>query len=547
MFARVLIANRAEIAVRVARTCRELGVGVVAVYSDADSRSRHRDAADEAVHLPGVAPADTYGNVAAIVDAARLTAADAVHPGYGFLAESPDLANAVVEAGLAWVGPPPEALSAVGDKVVARRMARRAGIAVVPGTLEPLGSVDELRAFGAEHGYPLAVKAAGGGGGRGLKVASDADEVSEAFASARREARAYFGSADVYVERYLESPKHLEVQVLAPEPDDALWLGVRDCSLQRGHQKLVEETPVVDGARSDDMGAAAVALCKECGYSNAGTVEMLVDRDGSFYFLEMNARLQVEHTVTEEVFGIDLVACQLRIAAGEPLGFSQGDLEPRGHAIECRINAEDPGRGWAPSPGVIRGYSEPGGPGVRVDSGYAAGDEVPEAYDSLVAKLVAWGATREEARRRMLRALDEMRVDGVATTIPAHKLLLGDEEFVAGSHDTTTVRRCAALDRLATGGRSAADVRLWHPTMAESVTRALTEMGGGQVIAPMQGTILDVRVTPGQRVDAGDVVVVLEAMKMETPLVAPVAGMIAALHAAEGDTTEPGRILATIE
>ncbi len=353
MFAKILIANRGEIAVRIARTCRELGIGAVAVHSDVDANARHVRVADEAVHLPGVAPNETYLKVEAVLEAAISTGAEAIHPGYGFLSENADFADAVAAAGLVWVGPPGDAIRAVGDKVSARRIAQGANVPLVPGTLEPVEDPELILEFGATHGYPLAIKAAGGGGGRGLRVARSADEVVDAFETARRESEAYFSSSDVYVERYLEAPKHLEVQLLAPNPSQALWLGVRDCSLQRRHQKLVEETPPpLFADRMADMGAAAVALSKACGYVNAGTVEMLVDSDGSFYFLEVNSRLQVEHTVTEEVLGLDLVACQLRIASGESLDIDQAGVEARlrGHSIECRINAEDPTRGFLQPP-----------------------------------------------------------------------------------------------------------------------------------------------------------------------------------------------------
>jgi acetyl-CoA/propionyl-CoA carboxylase biotin carboxyl carrier protein len=545
VFERILIANRGEIAVRIARTCREIGIDSVAVYSDADASSRHRAVAAEAMRLPGITPADTYLNADAIIAAAHASGAQAIHPGYGFLSESADFAEAVIASGLVWVGPPPEVARAVGDKITARGIAAGAGVPVVPGLMTSVQSADEVALFGDEHGYPVAVKAAGGGGGRGLKIARAAGEVADALASARREAQAYFGSRDVYVERYLESPKHVEVQILAPAPGDAMSLGVRDCSLQRRHQKLVEETPPPGGAPVDEMGEAAVALAKACGYVNAGTIEMLLDRDESFYFLEVNARLQVEHTVTEEVLGIDLVACQLRIAAGEHLGFTQGDLEARGHAIECRINAEDPAAGFAPSPGVIRDYAEPAGTGVRVDSGYAAGDVVPEAYDSLLAKLVTWGSTREQARRRMLRALAEMRVVGVATTIPAHRLLIDSAEFRAGTHTTTSVERSGVLEALGhvllVDGRPA---RLWNPAMAASA--GAMSGGGGHLVAPMQGIILSLLVADGEEVEAGQAVALLEAMKMETTLVAPRSGR-ARLTVAPGDATAAGDVVARIE
>ena len=564
MFEKVLIANRGEIAVRIARTCRELGVSSVAVFSDADDGARHVTACDEAFRLPGVSPADTYLNVEALIETAIRSRAEAVHPGYGFLSENAAFAEAVTEAGLAWVGPPPAVTRAVGDKIEARRIAESAGVPVVPGLTEPVEDLEAVRAFGAAHGYPLAIKAAGGGGGRGLKVAHSETELEDAFTSARREALAYFGSSAVYVERYLESPKHMEVQILALSPDEALWLGVRDCSLQRRHQKLIEETPPPRFAeRVPEMGQAAVTLSKACGYVNAGTVEMLVDTRGDFYFLEVNARLQVEHTVTEEVLGIDLVACQLKIASGEDLGFGQADLTSRGWAMECRVNAEDPARGFVPAPGVIAKYTEPDGLGVRVDSGYGAGDEVPAAYDSLVAKVVTWGRDREQARRRMLRALQEMEIEGVATTIPAHLALLNEPSFVEGSHSTTTVE-AGGLRSLQAGDSSAGEgaaeeaggfllvegspVRLWNRAMARSAAHAVRGgMSGGEVVAPMHGTILEVLVEAGQEVSAGDPVVVLEAMKMETSVTAATSGTVKEVLVAAGETAGAGQVVAIIE
>jgi acetyl-CoA/propionyl-CoA carboxylase biotin carboxyl carrier protein len=558
MFSKILVANRGEIAVRIARTCRELGVRYVAVHSDVDAKARHVIVADQAVHLPGVAPTDTYLNVDAILDAARDTGAEAIHPGYGFLSENADFAEAVIDAGLVWIGPPPSATRAIGDKIRARNIAESAGVPIVPGTLEPVQNVDEIVAFGDEHGYPLAIKAAGGGGGRGLKVARDRDDAASAFESARREASAYFSNDEVFIERYLENPKHLEVQLLAPNADEALWLGVRDCSLQRRHQKLVEETPPPRFAdRVADMGQAAVSLSKACGYVNAGTVELLVDTDGSFFFLEVNARLQVEHTVTEEVLGIDLVACQLRIASGEPLGFTQDDVEARGHAIECRINAEDPTRDFIPTPGTLESFVEPNGLGVRVDSGYATGDVIPDAYDSLLAKLVTWGKDRDEARTRMLRCLDEFEIEGVSSTIPAHKILLQLDEFVAGTHTTKTVESgvldeleaAAAADEeanvLLVGGRA---VRLWSPAMAASASAAVSGgLGAGEIAAPMQGTILKVLVEPGQSVEPGDAIVILEAMKMETTLAATTSGVVNSISVAPGDTVPAGHVVAVVE
>jgi acetyl-CoA/propionyl-CoA carboxylase biotin carboxyl carrier protein len=574
MFDRILIANRGEIAVRVTRTCHDLGVEVVAVHSDVDAKARHVALADQAVHLLGVTPTETYLNLDAVVQAAVDTGAEAVHPGYGFLSERADAAEAVVAAGLVWIGPPPDALRATGDKVRARRLAESAGVNGVPGTLDPISSVDEVVAFGQEHGWPVAIKASGGGGGRGLKVAAGPDEVADALDSAVREARAYFGSDEVYLERYLGRPKHVEVQVLAPAPGRTMWLGARECSLQRRHQKLVEETPPAAFLELvPEMGSAAARVADACGYLNAGTVEFLVDPNAArFYFLEVNARLQVEHTITEAVTGVDLVAAQLRIASGEEVGFGQDDLEPgaahapRGHAIECRINAEDPSRGFLPTPGRITRYREPGGPGVRVDSGFGEGDEVPGAYDSLVAKLVVWGATRAEARRRTLRALDEFEIQGIRTTIPAHRVLLELPEFVDGTYSTRTVEE-GALDELArTGGDSqgqptadgqaavvlvaGSPARLWNPAIAASVSGGSRGIGGasaGSVVAPMHGTVIKVLVADGGEVQAGEPVAVLETMKMETHVSAGMAGTVRAVHVQPGSVVEAGQLVATIE
>ena len=407
--------------------------------------------------------------------------------------------------------------------------------------------------FGEQHGYPLAIKAAGGGGGRGLKIVHGPDEVQSAFESARREAEAYFGSTEVFVELFLENPKHLEVQFLSPSESESLWLGVRDCSLQRRHQKLIEETPPpVHRDIVPMMGEAAVALAKACGYVNAGTAEFLVDSDGSFYFLEVNARLQVEHTVTEEVLGLDLVECQLLIAADGSPGLSQANLTPRGHSIECRINAEDPARDFVPTPGLVTRYSEPEGPGVRVDSGYGEGDEVPSAYDSLVAKVVVTADDRERAIARMLAALEAMRIEGISTTIPAHLLLLVDESFVDGTHTTRTVETSGVLDPLVSPGLGVLiverrPVKLWHKGMAASAAAAVGAVGSGELTAPMQGTILKVLVATGDRVATGDPLVVLEAMKMETTISAPRDGTVTSIGIEAGETAVAGQLLAVVE
>ncbi len=457
MFSKVLIANRGEIAVRIARTCHDLGMDVIAIHSDVDSSARHVAVADHAIHLPGVSPVETYLNVGAIVGAARKAGAEAVHPGYGFLSERADVAKAVADAGMVWIGPPPEALEASGDKLQARKLAESAGVAAVPGTLEPVSGPEAALAFGQEHGYPIAIKAAGGGGGRGLKVAESANDVASALESAAREAKAYFGFGDVYLERYLPRPKHIEVQILASSDGKALWLGARDCSLQRRHQKLVEETPPPKFRDvTPAMGEAAVAVANACGYVNAGTVEFLVDEDGRFYFLEINARLQVEHTITEEVTGLDLVACQLRIAAGEDLGFTASDLTdggrfaPRGHAIECRITAEDAANDFAPSVGTVETYVAPGGPGVRVDSHLYAGYSVPPYYDSLLGKIIAWGRDRDEAAARMERALTETVITGVPQTVSFLRSIVADDQFRAATYDTGFVSRVVARQLVAT-------------------------------------------------------------------------------------------------
>ncbi len=558
MFDKVLIANRGEIAVRIARTCRRLGVSTVAVYSDADVRAKHVEACDEGVHLPGVASSETYLNVDALLAAARDMGAEAIHPGYGFLAENAGFAEAVTDSGLVWIGPPADAMRKVGDKISARRLAQEAGTPVLPGLADAIEDAALIVDFGNDVGYPLAIKAAGGGGGRGLKVVHGPDEVGQAFHAARREAESYFGSSEVFVERYLEAPKHLEVQLLSLSESDSLWLGVRDCSLQRRHQKLVEETPPpLHRDIAPLMGEAAVALAKACEYVNAGTAEFLVDSDGSFYFLEVNARLQVEHTVTEEVLGVDLVECQLQVASGESPGLSQADLSQGGrgqggHAIECRINAEDPARDFVPTPGLITRYAEPSGPGVRVDSGYAEGDEVPSAYDSLVAKLVVTADDREGAIARMLSALDAMKLEGISTTIPAHLLLLVDESFVDGTHTTRTVETSSVLNPLTEPGHGVLlidghPVKLWHEGMAPSAAAAVGATGSGELTAPMQGTILKVLVAEGDHVAAGDPLVVLEAMKMETTIAAPKDGTVTVIGVEQGSTTGAGQVLVVIE
>ncbi len=583
MFQKVLIANRAEIAVRVIRTCRELGIATVAVYSELDRDALHVRLADEAYPLGGQTAAESYLNTAAILDALERSGADAVHPGYGFFSENADFARAISSTGVTFIGPSPEAIEIMGDKISSRRAAEAAGVSGVPGRTEPITDPREVAEFGAAVGWPVAIKAAFGGGGRGMKVVSSPDEVAEAVESAQREAQSYFGRPEIYVERYLEWPRHIEMQVLADAHGRALWLGERDCSPQRRHQKLVEESPAAEFP--DDvrraMGEAAVTVAKACGYVNAGTVEFLYE-GGEFYFLEMNTRLQVEHPVTEMVTGLDLVEWQLRVASGEPIGFSQDEVQRNGHAIEVRINAEDPAGGrFVPSPGTITALRAPGGPGVRLDAGYEAGDTVSQYYDNLVAKLIVWGTDREAARRRMLRALDETVITGIATTIPADVAILTHPDFIAGRHSTRWVEDrvdLSALTATPPDGAEAAEggeprvlrevtaevdgrryqVRLWVPDVSaggggrsgarpHKPRAAVAGSGSGTVSVPMQGTIVKVLVSPGDSVDVGQTVCVLEAMKMENAITAEKAGTVKEVKVAAGDSVGPGDVIAVIE
>jgi len=586
-FSKVLVANRGEIAIRVFRTLRELGVGCVAVYSEPDRGARHVAFADEAYLVGGGAPSESYLAGERIVDAAQRAGAEAIHPGYGFLAENAGFARLVADAGLTWIGPPPEAIEAMGSKIAARERMKAAGVPIVPGTTEPLTSAEGLVALGDELGWPLAIKASAGGGGKGLKVVRSPEEAERAFESARREGEAYFSDATVYIERYLEDPRHVEVQVLADAHGNVIHLGERDCTIQRRHQKLIEETPspAVDEALRARIGQIAVDAARAVGYRSAGTIEGLLSREGEYFFLEMNTRIQVEHTVTELVTGLDLVAEQVRIAAGEPLALTQEEVVLHGHAIECRINAEDVKAGFLPAPGTITAYAEPSGPGVRVDSGVAAGSEISPLYDPMIAKLCVHGRDREHARRRMLRALDEFVIEGVQSLLGFHRALLAHPCFVEGgtchgivesqelaeqaeelSHRTTTVAPAAdgagAAARMRPrstsveldGRRYEVTVLRPEPPWAELARRRRDRRGGAgaggaaqdAVVSPMQGTVLSVEVADGDEVEAGRVLCVVEAMKMENEVQAHRAGVVRDLTVTAGGPVASGQVICTI-
>ena len=577
MFTKLLIANRGEIAVRVIRACRDLGISPVAVYSELDADAFHVELADDAYNIgPGPAFA-SYLDIASVIEAARRSGAQAVHPGYGFLAENAEFALAVTNAGMAWVGPEASVIAAMGDKTSARRAAAEAGVESVPGTLEPVRQDSEVEAFCNQHGFPIAIKAAAGGGGKGFRVVRSTRDITEAVAGAAREAEAYFSSADVYIERYLERPRHIEVQVLGDASGAILSFPERDCSLQRRHQKLLEESPspaLEDEVRQAIM-KAATKVSKQVGYRNAGTCEFLLDRDGkTFYFLEMNTRLQVEHPVTELVCGIDLVTAQILVAAGEPLGFGQDDIALSGHAIECRINAEDPALNFMPAPGVISSYREPGGPGIRVDSGARAGAAVPGAYDPLIAKLIAHGPTRSQAIARLSRAVNEFHIGGIKTTLAWHRLALTDERFLTGDYDTATVEHDMELGAPSlvdsTGGeldgplvrrfgveidgkrfsvvareRSSGDGRLSKRPRPQT-GRHVGSHASDVLKAPMQGTIIKLLVAAGDEVKAGEAVCLLEAMKMENSILTHRDGIVGELRVAEGQSVQPGAVIAVI-
>ncbi|MFB6304570.1 MAG: acetyl-CoA carboxylase biotin carboxylase subunit [Haloferacaceae archaeon] len=603
MFSKVLVANRGEIAVRVMRACEELGVRTVAVYSDADKHAGHVRYADEAYNVGPARAADSYLDGEAVLDAARRAGADAIHPGYGFLAENADFAERVTESEVTWVGPSPDAMERLGEKTKARSAMRAADVPVVPGTTEPAESAEEVAETAAEFGYPVAIKAEGGGGGRGLKVVREESEVEEQFEAAKREGEAYFDNPSVYVEKYLERPRHIEVQILADSHGNVRHLGERDCTLQRRHQKVIEEAPST--ALSDDLreriGEAARRGIAETDYTNAGTVEFLVE-DGEFFFLEVNTRIQVEHTATEAITGIDIVKWQLRVADGEEITFSQDDVEFSGHAVEYRINAENPAEDFAPATGTLETYDPPGGIGVRVDDAVRQGDEIGGDYDSMIAKLIVWGSDREECLARSERALAEYDVEGFHTVIPFHRLMLTDQTFLAGEHFTRyldeeldperidraveTWGPAAAGEAAETEGEAGGEVTereftvevngkrfdvaleergappvpsvdvegsaggggRSRPPQATEESEEMAVTGGGETIdAEMQGTILSVDVAEGDEVSAGDVVCVLEAMKMENDVVAERGGTVAEVRVAEGDSVDMGDTLIVLE
>ena len=589
MFSKVLIANRGEIAVRVIRACREMGITSVAVYSDLDRDALHVRLADEAYALGGQTAAESYIDADKVLDVIQRSGAEAVHPGYGFFSENSDFAKRITDMGVAFIGPPPAAIDVMGDKISARLAAEKVGVHGVPGTTDIITDPSQVAAFGDEYGYPIAIKAAYGGGGRGMKVVAGPDEVVAALESAQRESLAYFGRDECYMERYLTGPRHVEVQVMCDSHGNAVYLGTRDCSAQRRHQKLIEEAPAagIPAHIIAEMGEAAVAVAKGCDYVNAGTVEFLY-QDESFYYLEMNTRLQVEHPVTELVTETDLVELQLRVAAGEALPFTQDDVEIHGHAIEVRINAEDVAEGkFLPSPGPITKLVVASGYGVRWDGGYEQGDEISQYYDNLTGKLCVWGRNRDVAIARMIRALEETEIEGVATTIPADLAILRHPDFAALTHSTKWVEDTLDLTGLGgmVGAGSADDadsepkvrrdldvevngkkfsVALYVPesqlaaAAGAPAVKARPKRGGssaggggaagsGRIAVPMQGTIVKVSVEVGQSVAAGDAVVVLEAMKMENNVAADIDGTVTAINVEQGQSVAAGEVVVVIE
>lgn len=567
---RVLIANRGEIAVRVIRACKDHGLESVAVYSEEDRNAIHSQMADVAYSLHGTTATETYLNIEKLIEVAKQSAADAVHPGYGFLSENANFAQAVLDAGLIWIGPPPAAIRALGDKVSARKIAAKAGAPLVAGTADPVEGHEEVLAFAKEHGLPVAIKAAHGGGGRGLKVAHTMEEIPELFASAVREAISGFGRGECFVERYLDKPRHVETQVLVDKHGHAVVISTRDCSLQRRHQKLVEEAPApfLSKAQEEELYKSSKAIMKEAGYIGAGTCEFLIGLDGTISFLEVNTRLQVEHPVSEEVTGIDLVREQFRIAMGESLGFDDPII--RGHSIEFRINGEDPGRSFLPAPGRITEWVIPTGPGVRVDAGFKNGDTIGGNFDSLLAKLVVTGATRQQAIERARRALAEFNVEGLATALPFHRAIVEDHAFAQDFKIYTSYienefnneipmyrapivpleTHMAPEHLVAEVNGKRFEVLVHAPKPVVKRHRAKQSMAGGAsgtaLTSPMQGTVVKIAVKEGDRVKVGDLVIVLEAMKMEQPLMAHKAGVIGNLSAVIGATVSSGTALCDI-
>jgi acetyl-CoA/propionyl-CoA carboxylase biotin carboxyl carrier protein len=582
LFGKVLVANRGEIAVRIFRTLRELEIGTVAIYSEADRGSLHAASADEAFLVGPGPPAESYLHQERILAVAKRAGAGAIHPGYGFLAENASFARAVEDAGLVWIGPRPEAIELMGSKVAARERMASAGVPIVPGTTEPVDATDEVIRFGEEYGWPIAIKASAGGGGKGLKVVPGPKEAERALAAARREGESYFSDPTVYVEKFIEDPRHVEVQVLADGHGNVVHLGERDCTIQRRHQKIVEETPspAVSLDLRERIGRVAVDATRAVGYRSAGTIEGLLDRDGNYWFLEMNTRIQVEHTITELVTGVDLVREQMLVAAGEPTSVRQDELRFSGHAIECRINAEDPANGFLPSPGMITAYREPAGPGVRVDSGVIEGSEVVGLYDPLLAKVCVWDVDRERARLRMLRALDELVIEGVTTLRGFHKALLCHPCFVEAttchglveseelaekaqelSHQTTNVARPPdgrLRERLVEleldGRRYGVKLLQPEPPHAELARRRRERAGGGAhhgaakeaVVSPMQGTVLAVEVAEGDEVRAGQVICIVEAMKMENEIRAHRHGTVGELSVTAGAQVATGQVICVV-
>ena len=582
MFTKILVANRGEIAVRISRTLRELGIATVAVYSEADRGALHVLAADDA-YLIGAGPAaESYLRGDRIVEVALRAGAEAIHPGYGFLAENATFARQVGDAGLVWIGPPPDAIDAMGSKIAARERMQAAGVPIIPGTTEPAETVEDALAAALEIGFPVAIKASAGGGGKGLKIARSEEDIERAYDTARREGEAYFADSAVYIERYLDDPRHVEVQVLADDHGNVVHLGERDCTIQRRHQKLVEETPspAVDDALRARIGKIAVDATRAVGYRSAGTIEGLLAPDGSYCFLEMNTRVQVEHTVTEVVTGIDIVREQISIAAGQPISFVQDDVVLRGHAIECRINAEDASRGFMPSPGRITAYREPAGIGVRVDSGVGVGGQISDLYDPMIAKLIVHDVDRERARHRMLRALDEFVIDGPATLLGFHRALLTTDCFIAGEtcrgivESEELAKRAQELDRPAgttsfsdgvgdgtrerlvavevDGRRHEVRLHTAEPPWAGLARRhrerstGLTGPETGAVLSPMQGTVLAVSVVDGDAIQAGGLICVVEAMKMENEIVAHRDGVVSGLGVAAGEQVSNGQLICVV-